>query len=120
MMFRTLTGAVALSFGLLAASTPAQAGPLGQQASQCFVLYKMAAASPANAAHKGDLQKLGALMSRTMQDEKVSQKQFDGWAGAFMQRIGAKDKINVAVLAKERDTCNTFAKARYQFYAAKK
>ena len=59
MMFRNLAGAAALSFAMLAASTPAHAAPLGQQASQCFVLYKMAAASPANAAHKGDLQKLG-------------------------------------------------------------
>lgn len=113
-------GAIALVAGLCAGNAQAQNSALGKQASQCFVLYKMAAAAPANAAHKGDLAKLGGLMSRTMQDNNVTQKQFDGWTGELLARIGDKNKPNAGVLAKERDTCNAFAQQRYNAYLAKK
>lgn len=111
-------GALALGISLFAAGTAEAAAGNGQQASQCFVIYKMAAAAPANAAHKNDIAKLGGLMSRTMQDEKVSKAQFDGWTGDLLTRIGAKDKPNKAVLDKEIQTCNAFAKQRYQHYTA--
>lgn len=112
-------GAIALGIGLFAGSASAAAG-IGQQASQCFVIYKMAAAAPANASHKGEIAKLGGLMSRTMQDAKVSKAQFDGWTGELLTRIGSKDKPNKAVLDKEVQACNGFAKQRYQHYTAVK
>lgn len=111
-------GAIALGSALFAANAAQAATNNGQQASQCFVLYKMAAAAPANASHKGDIAKLGGLMSRTMQDAKVSKAQFDDWTGDLLTRIGSKDKPNKAVLDKEINTCNAFAKQRYQHYSA--
>ena len=111
-------GAVVLAAALLATGAAQAAPGIGQQASQCFVIYKMAAAAPANAAHKGDIAKLGGLMSRTMQDAKVSKAQFDDWTGDLLTRIGSKDKPNKGVLEKEIQTCNAFAKQRYQHYAA--
>ncbi len=118
MTITKITGAVALGSLLFVAGAAEAAGKAGQQASQCFVIYKMAAAAPANAAHKGDIAKLGGLMSRTMQDEKVSKAQFDDWTGDLLTRIGSKDKPNQAVLDKEIQTCNAFAKQRYQHYVA--
>ncbi len=121
MMFRSAIATVALAAAVVSApAVYAQSGDTGERASQCFVLYKMAAASPANAAHRTDIERLGQLMARTMQDSQVSKKQFDGWTGELLARIGAKDKVNPGVLAKERDACNAFAKARYTHYAAKK
>ncbi len=120
MNIRNAGGACALGIALFAGNAGAQAIGPGQQASQCFVIYKMAAAAPGNASHKKDIAQLGQLMSRTMQDNKVSKKQFDSWTGALLARIGSKDKPNTAVLAKERDACNSFAKARYTHYMAKK
>ncbi len=111
-------GAIALAATLFTAGAAQAAPGNGQQASQCFVIYKMAAAAPANAAHKDDIAKLGGLMSRTMQDAKVSKAQFDDWTGDLLTRIGSKDKPNKAVLDKEIQTCNAFAKQRYQHYAA--
>lgn len=111
-------GAIALGTALFASSATQAAAGNGQQASQCFVIYKMAAAAPANAAHKDEIAKLGGLMSRTMQDAKVSKAQFDEWTGELLTRIGSKDKPNNAVLDKEIQTCNTFAKQRYQHYMA--
>lgn len=111
-------GAIALGASLFAAGAAEAAAGNGQQASQCFVIYKMAAAAPANAAHKNDIAKLGGLMQRTMQDAKVSKAQFDGWTGDLLTRIGSKDKPNKSVLEKEIQTCNAFAKQRYQHYAA--
>ncbi len=111
-------GAIALGITMFATGAVQAAANNGQQASQCFVLYKMAAAAPANAAHKNDIAKLGGLMSRTMDDAKVSKAQFDGWTGDLLTRIGSKDKPNKGVLEKEIQTCNAFAKQRYQHYAA--
>lgn len=111
-------GAIALGATLFVAGAAHAASNNGEQASQCFVIYKMAHAAPANAAHKGDIAKLGGLMQRTMQDAKVSKAQFDGWTGELLTRIGSKDKPNQAVLNKEIQTCNAFAKQRYQHYTA--
>ena len=111
-------GAIALGTTMLVAGGAQAAINNGQQASQCFVIYKMAAAAPANAAHKNDIAKLGGLMSRTMQDAKVSKAQFDDWTGDLLTRIGSKDKPNKGVLEKEIQTCNAFAKQRYQHYVA--
>ena len=110
-------GAIALGMTMFAVGPAQAAASNGQQASQCFVLYKMAAAAPANAAHKNDIAKLGGLMSRTMDDAKVSKAQFDDWTGDLLTRIGSKDKPNKGVLEKEIQTCNAFAKQRYQHYA---
>ena len=118
MNIRYSLGACALGIALFAGNAGAQAIGPGQQASQCFVIYKMAAAAPANAAHKGDIAKLGGLMSRTMQDAKVSKAQFDDWTGDLLTRIGSKDKPNKSVLDKEIQACNAFAKQRYAHYTA--
>lgn len=116
-LIKTL-GAAALGMTMFVATAAQAAVSNGQQASQCFVIYKMAAAAPANAAHKNDIAKLGGLMSRTMQDAKVSKAQFDDWTGDLLTRIGSKDKPNKAVLDKEIQACNAFAKQRYEHYAA--
>ena len=111
-------GAFALGTIMFATSAAQAAVGAGQQASQCFVIYKMAAAAPANAAHKDEIAKLGGLMSRTMQDAKVSKAQFDDWTGDLLTRIGSKDTPNKSVLDKEIQACNAFAKQRYAHYTA--
>ncbi|RMH94549.1 hypothetical protein EBB59_02440 [Lysobacter pythonis] len=98
----------------------AQNSNLGQQASQCFVIYKIAAGLPVNASHKDDLVRLGGLMDRTMQDAGVGKPQFERWTDQLMKRIGTPDKPNRAELARQVRTCNGFAKARYAHYSARK
>lgn len=111
---------VALALAVSAAPSYAQSASIGQQASQCFVLYKIAAGLPGNAAHKGDLEKLGGLMSRTMQDNKVSQAQFQTWSDAMFKKIGTPEKPNQQAMAREVQACNGFAKQRYAHYSVRK
>lgn len=111
---------VVLALALPAGQCLAQSAGMGQQATQCFVLYKIAAGLPGNAAHKGDLEKLGGLMGRTMQDSKVSQAQFQQWSDAIFKKIGTPEEPNQQVMAREVQTCNGLAKQRYAHYSVRK
>ncbi|MGY0503752.1 hypothetical protein [Luteimonas sp. e5] len=109
-----------LALGAPAASVQAAPGDksLARQASQCLALYRIAATLPGNAAHRDDLERLAALMGRSMQDAGVDQAQFERHSADLLARIGTPQKPDKAVLAREVERCNGFAKQRWQHYTA--
>ena len=116
-----LRGAGPLAALLLIAVPAAGANPgdaVGKTASQCFVIYKIAAGLPGNAMHKGTFEGLGGLMDRTMRDSQVSKTQFDAWTDELLQRIGVSRKPDGKAMSAQVETCNAFAKQRYAHYAA--
>lgn len=112
--------ALALHAPTLRAQADASSVATDKTASQCFVIYRIAAGLPGNAGHKQQLLGLGGLMGRTMQDGKVSQQQFSAWTDELMKRIGSARNPNLKAMSSQVDTCNAFAKQRYRFYAARK
>ena len=109
---------LALSFAAVPAAWANPGDAIGKTASQCFVIYKIAAGLPGNAVHKEAFAGLGGLMSRTMQDSQVSKAQFDGWADQLLQRIGSPKAPDTKAMSAQVETCNAFAKQRYAHYAA--
>ena len=98
------------------AAAPLAAQDLGRQSSECFVIYRLAAGVSGNAAHRGDFERLGQLMGRTMDDEGVTKAQFDRWMGGLMSRIGTPQKPDHAAISSKIDACNRLAQQRHRYY----
>lgn len=114
-----------LALALAAATVSAQAAkpsatPAGKQAVQCFVMYKMAADVPDNAAHRADFIKLQSLMTWSMGKNQVTEAQATKWANEFnLAKTDSKKAVTQASDA-QIASCNAFSQSQYSAFMKEK
>ncbi len=107
----------AFAFSAQAATPPL---PAGKQAVQCFVMYKMAADVPDNAAHRADFQKLQNLMTWSMGKNQVTEAQATKWANEFNLAKTDSKKAVIQASNAQIASCNAFAQTQYDAFVKEK